>query len=671
MLRTGLLAILLLVRLIEPAAQNWNRIHMLDQDGGYMIMNKLYADAAANYIRILNELPGNANIKFRIGYCYFNAEGHLEDAITYLEKASANSSAEADVLSLREDRSPPEVWLLLGKAYQRANRFEAATQAYNRYRGMMPEDDEGYRLAGQYIKSIDNLKGFTARPHPVDQENLGRGINSNDADVNAVISGDGTTMAFTRISKRGFDVFVSRRRGDEWGRPVNITRHLRRDFLMTTGISYNGNELYLVYYVPDASDIYTSSFENGEWSRARSIGRPVNSRHNETHASVSADGSRLYFTSDRPGGFGGLDIYRATLDGRGRWRDVVNMGSSINTSFNEETPFVTTDGRFLFFSSEGHNSMGGYDVFYVDLENPAVVHNLGYPVNDAGDNLFWFPVGDGRSGYVSLHDENGIGRSDIHRVTMTEPEAVFAHLGAKDEPAEPVQERLLADEARPVDEAAGEPVGDTPPVVMDVPDPEYDPVPHDPAPEPDIAGIYDPVDTFDPADETDLYEPDIDDLRVPSVLPAHIAEGRSYSVQFLALAEPVSADLAGARPGVIIHYDRDGINRLITGYYRTEAEALPVLTQLRDTGYPEAFIRINNIVPNYTIQLMAMNNYLDGSHFSNLDEVMCIRGNDGLYRYSYGLFSSRDEAESEAGRLRELGYEDLFIRQVDWQGGNQ
>ena len=621
MLRTGLLAILLLVRVIEPAAQNWNRIHMLDQDAEYMIMNKLYADAAANYIRILNELPGNANIQFRIGYCYLNAGGHIEDAVTYLEKASANSSADADVLSLREDRSPPEVWLLLGKAYQRANRFDAAAEAYNRYRGMMPGDDDGYRLAGQYIQSIENARRLTGRPHPLERENLGRTVNSTDADVNPVISGDGSTMAFTRITRRGFDVYVSRRRGDEWGRPVNISRQLRRDFLMTTGISYNGNELYLVYYVPDASDIYTSNFENGEWSRARSIGRPVNSRNNETHASVSADGSRLYFTSDRPGGLGGLDIYRATLDSRGRWRDVVNMGSSINTPFNEETPFVTTDGRFLFFSSEGYNSMGGYDVFYVDLENPAAVHNLGYPVNDAGDNLFWFPVGDGRSGYVSLHDENGIGRSDIHRVTMTDPGTVFAHLAGKDAPAEPVQERLLAGETRP-------------------------------------------------ADETDPYEPDIDDLRVPSVLPAHIAEGRSYSVQFLALAEPVSADIAGARPGVIIHYDRDGINRLITGYYRTEAEALPVLAHFRETGYPEAFIRINNYVPIYTIQLMAMNNYLDGSHFSNLDEVMCIRGADGLYRYSYGLFSSRDEAESEAGRLREIGYGDLFIRQVDWQGGN-
>ncbi len=627
---------------------------MLDQDAEIMIMNKLYADAADNYIRILRELPGNANIKFRIGYCYLNAEGRLDDAIAYLEKAAANSAPDADVLSFREDRAPAEAWLLLGKALQRSHRFNEAAEAYYMYRTVLPEGDDGHHLAHQYTRSIDNAREFMGRSYPVRKENLGRGINSNEADVNAVISGDGQTMAFTRISKRGFDVFVARRRGDEWGRPVNISRQLRRDFLMTTGISYNGNELYLVYYVPDGSDIFTSTFENREWSRARNIGRPVNSRNNETHATISADGSTLYFTSDRPGGYGGLDIYTATLDSRGRWRDVENLGPVINTYFNEDTPFVTSDGRFLFFSSEGHNSMGGYDVFYVDLKDPTVVHNLGYPINNTGDNLFWFPVDDGRSGYTSFYDPDGIGRRDIMRLDIEEPGAVFAHLAAEEPPVQvlPAETVAVADPAPdPVinDEGRGDTEIYEP--AVEFLDEQADDIPDEP--------LYDP----------DSEAPDDIDYRPPSVLPAHIPEGRSYSVQFLALQEPVSSEIAGAHPGAIIHYDRDGINRLITGYYVNETEALPVLMQMRDQGYPDAFIRINNYVPRYTIQLLAMENYIDGSFFGDIGEVMCVRGDDGIYRYSYGHFSDRAGAEAEAGRLRELGYTDLFIKRIGFGEG--
>lgn len=607
---------------------------MLDQEAEYMIVNKQYKEASDNYIRILRELPGNANLLFRIGYCFLNAGGYNDQAISYLEKASLHVASDVVVGSLREENAPPEAFLLLGVAYQRSNQFEEAEEAYIRFRELLPEGDERELIANQYLQSIDHAQNLMRRPLKVEKVNLGRGINSNAANVNAVVSGDGQTMAFTRITRNGFDVFVAGRQGDSWGRPVNISRQLRQEYLLTTDLSYNGSELFLVYYVPDGSDLYTSTFEGGEWGRARSIGRQINSRNNETHASVSADGTTLYFTSDRDGGFGGLDIYRAKLDNRGRWRDVVNMGQQINTPFNEETPFVTNDNRHLFFSSEGHNSMGGYDVFYVDLDDPAQVHNLGYPANSTGDDLFYFPVYDGQTGYISYHDQDGIGSRDIFRVSIGDE--IAADAVREEEP------EIVAD------------YGEEEPEIAAVADQEEA--------QPDQA-LIDPGNR----DESEVSEiHDIYDTALPSSLPLHTREGRSYSVQFLALQEDVGAGLADTLPGVYIHFDTDGFSRLLTGYYRTEEEAMQVLMLFREKGYPDAFIRINNYIPNYTVQVKAMSNYLARDYFSDLDEVICIKGADGLYRYSYGYYSDRDEAADEAERLRAAGYSDLFINRVDW-----
>ena len=623
---------------------------MLDQDAEYFIASKLYKEAADNYIRILQELPDNANLQFRIGYSFLNADGFTHEAISYLEKASDNVSMDITRGSLREVSAPPEAILLLGFAYQQNNQFEKAKEAYKRFREIIPEGDERELIADQYLQSIDHALDFMDKPLQVDKVNLGRNINSSYANLNAVVSGDGQTMVFTRISGSGFDVFVVRRRGDQWGRPVNISSQLRRDFLMSTDLSYDGSVLYLIYYLPDRSDIYTSEFEDGEWGRARSIGRRVNSRNNETHASVSSDGTTLYFTSDRDGGYGGLDIYQAKLDSRGRWRDVENIGPEINTPFNEDTPFITNDNRYLFFSSEGHNSMGGYDVFYVDMDDHSRVHNLGYPVNTTGDDIFYFPVDEGRTGYISYHDENGIGSKDIFRVTIKEPDIIYAD--------DPEDEHLPEkDAAEP--EAEGLTVG------------EYDSL---------FPGHPEGVrEHFFVAKETEIKEKTevtedhhifaesetIAELPSPT-LPVHTTEGRSYSIQILALLEPLSSEQVESMPGIIIHFDNDGFSRIITGYYRTEEEALPVLMHYRENGYPDAFIRINNYIPNYTIQVKAMNNFLDRNFFNDLEEFVCIKGADGLYRYSFGYYSKRADLEDQANKLRDMGYEDLFINSVDW-----
>lgn len=161
-------------------------------------------------------------------------------------------------------------------------------------------------------------------------------------------------------------------------------------------------------------DIYLSEYRNGKWSQLKKLETPISTQFNESHACLSPSGE-LYFTSDRKGGFGGLDIYRAKKDARGSWGNPINLGSAINSPYNEETPFLNAGGTSLYFSSQGHYNMGGYDLFRSDLSSdggwlPPV--NLGYPLNTTDDDMFFFPAGKEEAGY-SYRFQMGSAQSDL------------------------------------------------------------------------------------------------------------------------------------------------------------------------------------------------------------------------------------------------------------------
>jgi len=155
------------------------------------------------------------------------------------------------------------------------------------------------------------------------------------------------------------------------------------------------------------------------------LGENINSNQAETHASVSSDGNTLYFTSNKKGGLGGLDIYSSKKMKNGQWGPGENLGPKINTIYNEETPFLAADEQTLYFSSEGHYNMGGFDIFYSKLkengkwDNPT---NIGYPVNTTSDNIFFNPVGAGYIGYISKISRDGLGNKDLYRIKIISDE---------------------------------------------------------------------------------------------------------------------------------------------------------------------------------------------------------------------------------------------------------
>jgi hypothetical protein len=202
---------------------------------------------------------------------------------------------------------------------------------------------------------------------------------------------------------------------------VNINTQIISDGdLYPTSISFDGNELYLVKRTEGNTDIYVSCLVDRIWTEATKMNKKINSPFNETHASISEDGKLLYFASDKPRGIGGLDIYVSKKDAKNQWGKAKNLGKIINTKFDEDTPFITNNGKRLFFSSQGHYNMGGFDIFYSEKDNKKwqIPVNIGYPINNTGDNLFFMPLKGGEIAYISKFIDNENDNKEIYKLEI-------------------------------------------------------------------------------------------------------------------------------------------------------------------------------------------------------------------------------------------------------------
>ena len=206
----------------------------------------------------------------------------------------------------------------------------------------------------------------------------------------------------------------------KWNAPLNISPELQIDGdIFISCLSSDGRIILLSKDDNSNSDIYSGSFNGTIWTKAVKLNKNINTKYWESHGFLTEDGQKLIFASDRPGGFGGLDLY-ISQKVKGDWGPAVNMGPEINTEFNEDRPFIIKGGKLLFFCSQGHANIGGYDLFRSELQSNNLWSepvNLGYPINTPDDNTYFMPAGDGNSGYFPvLRESGGFGKEDIYRI---------------------------------------------------------------------------------------------------------------------------------------------------------------------------------------------------------------------------------------------------------------
>jgi tetratricopeptide (TPR) repeat protein len=401
----------------------------LFSEGEYFFLSEEYEEALYYYLQLVKAFPDNANFNWKVGNTYMQIPGQEFLAIPYLEKAITRTSIKYKKRKFKEKNAPHYAYFWLGNAYRHNNELEKALETYDIF--VNSKDFEGnYNLGIVESEIAACNRAKIIRDDPVDARftKLGDPVNTSSDNTNAVISGDGNTMVFVTRLKFYDAIHLSKKIDGKWTPPEVLNPQVGSDGdFYPTDLSFDGKELYMVRRTEGNNDLYVSTLGESLWSKAVPLNSYINTRAHETHASLSKDGNTLYFTSARRGGSGNLDIYTSERKTGGDWGEAVNLGPVINTPEDEDTPFVTKDGKRLIFSSKGHFNMGGFDIFYSDLgtngkwTDPV---NIGYPINTTGDDLFFYPIGNGFQGYMAKVDKDGPLTFDIYFVEILDKETI-------------------------------------------------------------------------------------------------------------------------------------------------------------------------------------------------------------------------------------------------------
>jgi outer membrane protein OmpA-like peptidoglycan-associated protein len=337
-----------------------------------------------------------------------------------------------------------EFWI--GKSYQYGLQFDKAIDFYNRYRdklirkpNYLGKDKIELKVVDRNIEECKNGKEFVANPQPYSIINMGREINSEFIDYGPVFNADESEVIFTTRRRDGNtyenvaidnkpyeDVFIAKKVGGSWKKAQNIGLPINSKFGDSNlTLSPDGQTLFL-YKDEGNGDIYESERQkDGTWSEPEAL-TALNSSYRESSVSITADGNTIYFASERPGGYGASDIYYSVKDSNGEWSRIKNLGTTINTEYEEDGPFISYDGKTLYFSSKGKKGMGEYDIFKTTLINAdknewTEPENIGYPINSPDNDVFFSTSKDGKRWYYSSLRDDGIGYEDIYEILPIEP----------------------------------------------------------------------------------------------------------------------------------------------------------------------------------------------------------------------------------------------------------
>jgi outer membrane protein OmpA-like peptidoglycan-associated protein len=300
-----------------------------------------------------------------------------------------------------------------------------ALMHFNVYLGQAGMSSGNKAIASKRVKDCEFALKAIKHPVPFNPVNVGTGINTSDDEYWPSITADGQTLIFTRqpnISNNPDftgvvqeDFYISTYSDNKWQKAVNAGPPLNT--LQNEGaqtLSSDGSYMYFTACNRPGGmgncDLYFSSLKDGKWSEPYNLGAPVNTNRWESTPSISADGRTLFFSSSRPGGFGGKDLWLTRLDDKNKWTEPSNLGSIINTEGDEMSPFIHFDGKTLYFASDGRVGMGGFDLYVTRMKEDSTwtdPKNLGYPINTYNDEMgLVIEAGGQKAYYSSVRDKS-------------------------------------------------------------------------------------------------------------------------------------------------------------------------------------------------------------------------------------------------------------------------
>jgi outer membrane protein OmpA-like peptidoglycan-associated protein/tetratricopeptide (TPR) repeat protein len=429
--------ILLVIAVLSLSTTTWAQTpeeearQYLELADDIMAATNALDDAREIYVTAADLDPKNVRANYKAGDAYYRTI-NKERAVKYF---------------LRVYELDPNfrfnITYLIARSYQYAMDFDTAIKYYLLYLerlatdGARAADFENTKVVERRIYECENGKKFMADPLPYAIINLGANINSEYSDFGPAFNEDETEMVFTTRRRDGNtyenvandnkpfeDIFIAKKVNGVWqkakniGSPVNTIYHDSN-----LALSADGKQLFL-YKDVNNGDIYvTSRRDDGSWTVPIPIPGMVNSSYAEASISISPNGKVLFFSSNRPGGIGNnnFDIYYCTLDENGDWTRPRNLGPAVNTEYDEDGPFIDYDGKTLYFSSKGHEGMGGYDIFRTVYDSTSATwskpENLGYPINSPDDDVYYVSTKKGKTAYYASVREDGMGYTDIYMIS--------------------------------------------------------------------------------------------------------------------------------------------------------------------------------------------------------------------------------------------------------------
>jgi tetratricopeptide (TPR) repeat protein len=394
--------------LMNTYCQEKTSFKKLFNDGIYFMNLNYHEDALINFRQAIN-IKENQNLHYLIGFCYLNIQGQKHVAINHLREAVSSVTFNYSDGSFKEEQAPIEAYFYLGMAYHINNELEKALDNYNIYKSLLPEKNvPAIEFTEQQIEACNNAVELKNDSIGYKIIKLNNEINNDITDYNVIASFNDSVLVYIKKMKFYNAIFFSdKKTEDGWIPGTNISDEIQSDGdLFPTSLTNDGKTLFLQKLGPFISNIYISKYDGNKWQKAKPF-ELINTKYTETHACMTNNGNTIYFTSNCEG-YGGLDIFRIDKEGES-WGAPKNLGETINTTFNEEAPFLSDDGCVLFFSSQGHKSMGGYDIFYsTKNKNKEWMKpvNIGYPVNSTDDDLFCIPVKECEAAYFTRLSKN-------------------------------------------------------------------------------------------------------------------------------------------------------------------------------------------------------------------------------------------------------------------------
>lgn len=404
---------------------------------------------------------------YRMGMEIFDYQHRKQASEMFILAAQTNPknakaffmAGQSIMLSLRKERSLPyfkkaygldpkvdqDILFHLGQAYHYSEQFDSAIHFYNRYsrllaRSMDYEKVKKINEVNRKIFECYNARVMMEHPVNVSITHLGDNINSEYPDYAPGINAQENYMIFTTRKPEGNtnvrvakdheyyeDIFYSTKVNGAWAPAQNMIGPLNTNFHnASVNLSSDGKEM-LLYHDSNGGDLFTAYLKaDGAWTEPEDL-VGINTPYIENSATLTSDGKTIYFTSNRPGGLGGTDIYTCTKDVKGRWVNPQNLGNIINTELEEDAVFISANGKHLYFSSDGHAGMGDMDIYRSTYDEEkqgwGKPTNMSYPINSVENDIYFVLTGDEGIAYFSSVRDESLGEEDIYKMDISKWEA--------------------------------------------------------------------------------------------------------------------------------------------------------------------------------------------------------------------------------------------------------